>query len=74
MTDIDDMDMKALKAEIEGMGYRLHLLNTPVFECVQWKLISIDDGRLQISYYHDFDTDLDAARAALRWLREREDK
>ena len=71
MTDIDDMTLDKIKTEIEEMGYRLHLLNTPVFERVQWKLISIDDGRLQISYYHDFDTDLDAARAALRWLRER---
>ena len=73
MTDIDEMTLDEFKAEIEGMVYVSKYDKAPApWKCGSLIILSPDNYRFREVFLAN--TELDAARAALRWLREREGK
>ncbi len=67
--DIEDMTLPEIKAKIEGMGYWW----TIFFKNDRWGFsVSRILNRSPLKCQCWLATELDAARAALTWLRERE--
>lgn len=65
---IDDMTLPEIQAEIEGMGFEYEYNPAPPpWKCGSLILLSSDNCRFREVF--DENTELDAARAALEWLR-----
>ena len=76
MTDIDTMDLAAIEAEIEERGYRYVLIASHHHERSVWWRWKLYHGRGDLgveikpsSEFSAWPTKLEAARAALRYVR-----